>query len=139
MTNLSDRTISDATAAKQRQTAERIARVCHEANRAYCATLGDFSHLPWDDALPMLRESVIAGVLNVMHGIVRVPGDSHQAWLDYKRAEGWTLGPVKDVDAKTHPNLVPFRALALEEQRKDVLFVSICNTLLGIWPYGTFK
>jgi len=28
-----------------------IAKVCHEANRAYCESIGDNSQLSWEDAL----------------------------------------------------------------------------------------
>ncbi len=30
--------------------AETIAKVCHEANRAYCQTIGDNSQLAWEQA-----------------------------------------------------------------------------------------
>jgi len=29
-------------------TKERIAKVCHEVNRAYCAGIGDNSQVPWE-------------------------------------------------------------------------------------------
>jgi hypothetical protein len=131
--------VDDETVAKQRAIAIHVARVCHEANRAYCLTMGDTSHAPWDDARQDLKDSVVAGVLNIMHGEVTKPGESHKRWYDYKVDAGWRYGETKDPDAKTHPNLVAFEQLPLSEQRKDVLFVSICNTLLGMWPRGTFK
>ena len=40
----------------------QIAIICHEANRAYCKTLGDDSQLPWADAPQWQRDSIIAGV-----------------------------------------------------------------------------
>lgn len=41
---------------------EDIASVCHEANRAYCRTLGDFSQGPWISAPDWQKQSAIAGV-----------------------------------------------------------------------------
>ena len=42
---------------------ELIARVCHEANRAYCAALGDASQAEWDKASDWQKDSVRNGVL----------------------------------------------------------------------------
>lgn len=44
---------------------------------------------------------------------------NHEAWMAYRLAHGWRYGPVKDEDAKTHPDLVPFGDLPRVEQRKD--------------------
>lgn len=40
----------------------QIAILCHELNRAYCATLGDPSQKAWEDAEPWQRESAMKGV-----------------------------------------------------------------------------
>lgn len=109
---------------------EAIARVTHEANRAYCLTLGDTSHASWDDARSDLQASVIDGVRRIATGGVTTPGDSHANWRAFKLSQGWTLGPVKDADARTHPNLVPFDQLPVSEQTKDYLFYTIVTTLL---------
>src|ERR1700749_2788189 len=71
-----------------------IAQVAHEANRAYCATIGDFSQPAWDDAPTWQRTSAIEGVQNILHGTVKVPQDSHAAWSAHKVREGWKYGPV---------------------------------------------
>lgn len=39
-----------------------IARVCHEANRGYCISMGDKSQLPWDEAPAWQRGSAVQGV-----------------------------------------------------------------------------
>jgi hypothetical protein len=36
-----------------------IAKVCHEANRAYCQTISDNSQLPWEQAKEWQRASAI--------------------------------------------------------------------------------
>ena len=41
---------------------ERVARICHEANRGYCEALGDTSQVPWDEAPENIKFSAIAGV-----------------------------------------------------------------------------
>lgn len=67
-----------------------IARICHEANRAYCETLGDLSQKPWDDADQWQRESAMAGVETVLTGVS--PAQMHEAWCQDKVATGWRHG-----------------------------------------------
>ena len=44
------------------ETKEKIAKVCHEANRAYCEALGDYSQTTWEKAPDWQKESAINGV-----------------------------------------------------------------------------
>lgn len=110
-------------------TPERIARVCHEANRAYCAAIGDASQPTWEDAPAWQRESAVAGVR--FHLANPNAGDeaSHDEWLRVKRAEGWIYGETKDAVARTHPCVVPFHQLPEEQQRKDALFRAVVHAL----------
>lgn len=125
---------------------EDIARICHEANRAYCLTLGDTSQVPWDEAPDWQRQSVLDGVLNAQRGAavdpkfivyggvatepVEVsPKTSHENWLRHKAAEGWTYGEKKDPIAKTHPCMVPYDQLPPEQRTKNELFVAIVRAL----------
>ena len=41
---------------------EDIARICHEANAAYCLSLGDTSQTDWDNAPDWQKKSAINGV-----------------------------------------------------------------------------
>lgn len=106
--------------------AEAIARVCHEVNRAFCAAMGDDSQVPWEEAPDWQRESAIKGVLfNVENRDTTNAGDTHRSWLAEKEATGWKYGPVKDVEKKEHPCMVPFHELPPEQQVKDHLFLAI--------------
>lgn len=106
-----------------------IARVCHEANRAYCVTLGDHSQYPWDLAHEWQRESARRGVEHRLAHRDAPVSASHESWLEIKRAEGWAYGPVKDVQAKLHPCFVPYDDLPADQQAKDALFVGIVLAL----------
>lgn len=109
---------------------EEVARIAHEMNRAYCAVLGDDSQLPWDEAPVILKDSIRQGVRDIVldpHNYT--PERSHNRWMSYKLREGWRYGPVKDVEAKTHPNLLPYEELSEEEQLKDMLFGSVVMCL----------
>jgi hypothetical protein len=100
-----------------------IAEVCHEANRVLQRAGGEVVHFPWENTTEVLRASIRSGVGGVLDGLS--PEESHQAWVEYKVAEGWVYGPVKDFAAKTHPNLVPYSELPFEQRLKDRLFGTI--------------
>lgn len=108
----------------------RIARVCHDANRAYCESM-DMDLLPaWDNAPKWQKDSAIMGVQAILDGKVTKPEDSHIAWYDHKVAEGWVYGPTKDEIAKTHPCMVPYYDLPEAQRAKDTLFVNIVRALM---------
>lgn len=109
-----------------------IARVTHEANRAYCIALGDFSQHHWDQAPQWQRDSAIAGVAAKRANPLMSAEDQHASWLTHKADDGWTYGEVKDAEAKTHPCMVPYRELPQEQQIKDKIFTGIVSSMLGI-------
>jgi hypothetical protein len=105
-----------------------IARVCHEANRAVQVIQGDPAPSPaWDDAPFWQRDSALVGVRQALSGVG--PEKLHESWCDFKRADGWVYGPVKDVLLKTHPCLVPYCDLPKDQKLKDVLFAAIVKVL----------
>ena len=108
---------------------EEIARTCHEVNRAYCIGLGDFSQKPWNRAPDWQRMSAIAGVRATLAGDITSPEESHENWMAHKEADGWVYGDVKDIDAKTHPCLVPYAELPLTQRTKDILFHAVIDGL----------
>lgn len=108
---------------------EEIARVCHEANRAYCSSIKDNSQTDWYHAPAWQRESAINGVKFHIGNPGASASASHENWMAEKEAEGWGHGPVKDEALKTHPCMVPFKQLPLEQQRKDYLFKAVVNAM----------
>ncbi len=106
-----------------------IARVCHEANRAYCQGLGDTSQKPWDEAPQWQKDSAVCGVRFCQANPTAPASANHESWFKQKAENGWTYGPVKDENAKTHPCMVPFGQLPIEQQRKDMLFKAIVGSL----------
>jgi len=106
-----------------------IARVCHEANRAYCLSLGDKSQPPFEEAPKWQVDSEVLGVKFHLENPNSKPEDSHISWSKQKVADGWKYGKVKDPEAKTHPCLVMFNELPHEQQLKDKLFLSIVRAL----------
>jgi hypothetical protein len=107
----------------------QIARVCHEANRAYCLSIGDHSHLPWDSAPEWQKNSAIDGVNFVLAHPTASPRSSHDNWLAEKERAGWRYGPVKDEEKREHPCCVPYNRLPAHEKAKDYIFRAIVEAI----------
>ncbi len=116
----------------RKMTNEKIAQVCHEVNRAYCAAIGDNSQPEWANAPAWQRESAQKGVEGIQSGTVTKPSDSHESWLAEKRATGWKYGPTKNPEAKEHPCFVEYAELPAEQQAKDALFFNTATVLLSL-------
>ena len=109
-----------------------IARVAHEINRAYCASLGDTSQPAWEDAPEWQQKSAIAGVEMHLANPDATPEQSHESWLAQKVADGWVYGEVKDAEKKEHPCCRPYDELPAEQKSKDYLFRSVVHMLKDI-------
>lgn len=108
------------------------ARVAHEINRAYCASIGDQSQAPWNEAPQWQRDSAVNGVRFHLGNPGATPEQSHESWMAEKRAAGWVYGAVKDADAKTHPAFLPYAELPQEQRSKDYLFRAVIDVMKEI-------
>lgn len=109
------------------------ARLAHEANRAYCQTLGDTSHLPWEDTPEDIKSSARAGVRAVMASPAVTPMELHAKWKTYKVNDGWVYGPTKDPVKKTHPCIVEYALLPEDQRIKDIVFQSVVRAALNTY------
>lgn len=107
-----------------------VARIAHEVNRAYCAAIGDSSQPKWDDAPEWQKQSAMAGVKAHIDNPYLTPEQSHEKWLEHKKAEGWTWGEVKDEQKKEHPCFRPYKELPTEQQVKDYLFRAVVHAMV---------
>jgi hypothetical protein len=114
-----------------------IAKVAHEINRAYCQALGDFSQQSWEAAPDWQKDSAVAGVKFHCDNPSATPEQSHEKWLEVKKAEGWTYGPVKDAVKKEHPCFMPYDGLPVEQRAKDYLFRQTVHSLKDILAFHT--
>lgn len=108
---------------------EMIARITHQANKAWCESHGDYSQPDWEDAPDWQINSAINGVKFHIGNPDASPSSSHDNWYAEKEADGWVYGEVKDPEAKTHPCMVSFDELPTFQQKKDMLFKSIVKAL----------
>lgn len=106
---------------------EACARAAHEANRAYCLALGDQSQLSWDATPEDIKKVSRAGVEPALAGAT--PEMLHELWCAAKYRDGWQYGLYKDIDHKTHPCLVPYSKLPIEQRRKDALYQSVVRAM----------
>lgn len=110
-------------------TVTAIAEVAHETNRAYCATIGDYSQPHWNEAPQWQKDSAIQGVLfhlaGLRNGNPPAASASHDSWLAQKKNEGWKYGPLKDAEKKEHPCFLPYEDLPPQQKIKDYLFGAV--------------
>ncbi len=112
------------------QLVERIARTCHEVNRAYCVGLGDDSQGSWEEAPDWQKDSARTGVIAKLQTQL-TPAEGHAAWMEHKIANGWVYGEEKDEEKKTHPCLVSYESLPVAQQAKDMLFHTVIAGMVG--------
>lgn len=107
---------------------EKIAHVCHEANRALQVIANEDQASPhWMEAPEWQVQSALEGVTAALEG--RTPEQLHESWCDAKFRDGWVYGETKDPATKTHPCLVAYSNLPDEQQEKDRVFSAIVTAL----------
>ncbi len=94
-----------------------LARICHEAHLALRIGLDDSADDVHWDALPQERKDVVVNQVKLIRE-GKSPAEVHQAWIDHQLAHGWRYGTSRNRIQKTHPNLVPYEKLSVEEQAK---------------------
>lgn len=108
---------------------ETIAKVCHDANKSFCESQGDFSQKSWEEAEQWQRDSAIKGVEFRQQNPEAPHSAQHDAWMQDKLNDGWAYGETKDAEAKTHPCLISYEQLPVAQQKKDALFQAIVDAL----------
>jgi hypothetical protein len=83
---------------------------------------------PWDEREDKFRVQFL-DVIEMMCGPDRKssPEELHDDWVRAYETMGWTYGPTRDPEAKTHPDMRPFDELEFHEQIKDAVFVALCE------------
>lgn len=107
-----------------------IAKVCHEANKAYCESIGDTTQVGWDEAPDWQKKSAVIGVNFHLNNPDAAASHSHESWLKEKEVDGWKYGETKDVEKKEHPCFVPYEELPKTQQVKDYIFRSIVHAFI---------
>lgn len=107
-----------------------VAKICHEVNRVIQRYTGDPAPSPaWEDAPEWQRRSAREGVEQALSGAT--PEELHQSWVDFKVADGWTYGLIKDEVKRTHPCIVPYEELPESQRLKDQAFHAIVQAFVA--------
>ena len=109
-----------------------VASVCHEANRRLCQILHDPVQPEWSDAPEWQKQSSLAGVLAIIDNPAITSEGLHKEWMNHKLSEGWVYGDEKDEGLKTHPCLVEYNELPVNQRYKDKVFGAIVRALLEV-------
>jgi hypothetical protein len=113
-------------------TREQIAKALHEMNRTFCALTGDASQEPWEEAATWQKNAAFCMVEDIDAGRALTGRESHEAWCEKKRNDGWVWGPVKDGNAvpPTHPDLKPYDDLSPVSRAKDGILRLVATAML---------
>lgn len=115
---------------------ESIARACHNNNKAFCESIGDFSQKPWEEAEGWQIKAAFEQVEYHLANDEVIAGESHRNWMQQKLDDGWQVGPVKSTENKIHPDLVPFEDLDFNSKVKDYIFGYTVRTAKELLDLG---
>jgi len=111
---------------------EHAAMLAHEANRWYCATMGEGIQPSWTEAPDWQVASAVLGARAIWDNPKLTPEEIHQIWLELKHADGWQYGETKDAEAKRHPCMVPYEELPPEQRAKDAVFGAVVRSAFAL-------
>jgi len=112
---------------------EDIARLVVNTNADYSLALGEQAVTYWDATSPEVRASIIRGIISALR-YDPTPAQNHQNFIDDRTKEGWTYGPEKNAEAKTHPDMIPFEQLPADQKAKNFIFLSLVKSLKSKLP-----
>ncbi len=115
---------------------ERRAEFVYEGARlAAAAANAPIVPEPWPDREQAFRDQFVE-VIERQCGEMRStsPEELHGSWMQAYIDMGWKYGPERDVEKKTHPDMVPYAQLGQLEQDKDAVFVALCE-IARQWVY----
>lgn len=111
------------------QITERRAKFVYDGARiAAEAALAPIVPEPWDDREAPFKEQFRVVIRNQC-GPNRCdsPEQLHEEWVIAYKEMGWRFGPERNVEEKTHPDMVPYWQLGQLERDKDDVFVMLCE------------
>ena len=109
--------------------AERRTKFVYEAARCLNeATGAPINPEPWELRDAAFRKNMIKAVAKQC-GMDRSdsPEQLHDEWVEAYGAMGWTYGPVRDAEKKTHPDMVGYWDLGIAERHKDRQYMELCD------------
>lgn len=78
-------------------------------------------------------DSLMNGVRYGLSTPNATPESNHENWMKCKIEQGWIYGEVKDMEKKTHFDLVPFDDLIKVEKDKDIMDCNMNREFSKLW------
>lgn len=110
--------------------AEFIARVRHLTWVSYQIAAGQPYNVEINEDQ---MESLLNGIKYLDCYLEATAETNHENWMRMKEEQGWKYGKVKDFEAKTHPDLIPYEQLPEIEKRKDKLDTIAHTEAARLW------
>lgn len=107
---------------------ESIAKICHEAHKAYCEEIGETGEVCWSHLSQERKTAAFASVAEQIANPL-TPEEAHNRWVTVKANNGWVWGKEKDFEKKTNPLMKPYSDVPDEQREKGILFITIVNRL----------
>jgi len=83
---------------------------------------------PWEEREEAFQNQFISTIERICaHGYETTPEAEHESWVRAYEQMGWTYGPIRSRDLKTHPDMVPFDDLPEAERINDAIFLALCS------------
>lgn len=109
---------------------QSTAKACHEANKAFCESVGDNTQVAWEEASDAVKQTAFSGVIYALENPEVTPEQMHLNWKRDKIKAGWIYGKEKSEAARMHPCLVDYKDLPEEQRIKDDIFIAVVKVSL---------
>lgn len=80
---------------------------------------------PWVEREAAFKKQMTKYVEGLRSHPLPTPEEAHDSWWRKYEDMGWVYGEVRDIEKKTHPDMVPFDELPKDEQDKDEIFLAL--------------
>lgn len=105
-----------------------VCKLCHDKNNALMIANGETPRGDWESLDQADKDLTYKSVKRIIDDPTITAKEIHDEWVTNKELDGWVYGPVKDVDNKTHPLMIPFDDMSDIDKEKDQSFINIVNT-----------
>jgi len=108
-----------------------IAKIVWEADKGFVemASLIEVPH--WEEAEDWQRDKVCSDVAYLLEYENAPESALHDIWVDAMREHGWKHGEKIDKEQHTHPHLLPYNELPIEEKIRNNLMWTLVRKFIG--------
>lgn len=110
---------------------EGIAKTCHQANKAFCESMGDNSFTDWEDSEDWVKALTIFQVRNIIANPLEPHYGSHDAYVDKVPEITWENAPEG-----FNKKLSRYEEWSIEDKTKSKMFKAIVEAILHYTDYN---